>query len=123
MYDYALCKRNFTRRSQDGMTIPASGRIHVKVAQGEEPTCPECIELAKTKPQPTVERLEDNPPATGLTWAQKVVIIGSPKNLKWLADKKRRRELEAMGACIDPNENDEDDDNEEESEGEIEEQL
>jgi hypothetical protein len=56
MRDYALCGRNFTPRSNDGsMTIPESGRVHVSVTRGEEPTCPECIKLAKDACKPTIE--------------------------------------------------------------------
>ena len=56
MRDYALCGRNFTPRSRDGgMTIPESGRVHVSITRGEEPTCPECIKLAKDACKPTID--------------------------------------------------------------------
>jgi hypothetical protein len=45
MRSYGLCGRNFTPRSDQGTTIPKSGRIHEAVLPGEKPTCPECLAL------------------------------------------------------------------------------
>ena len=111
-------------RREDGEGIALCGSVAgttlkfgLRIVE-KEPSCEVCAELAAKQTEEMSEPAKALAAtwmdAEPLTWAQKVVIPGSPENLDWHADLVHRREY----PYIDPNENDDSEDCSEDEEEE-----